>query len=159
MNTTVATSIEAQLAELSRVTDAPSGALDFGRDLSCVTDITEDCIEVDGSSALIVAQAVTRRFLTPRGALLDDPNYGCDVTGLLNKGVTVQELRAFNARLEAEAMKDERVASAAVLVTFSYAAQSLSIAVTITPKDPRASNFSFVLSVTTGQVLIDLQDK
>lgn len=156
MNPTLAAAIAADLATLERVVDPPPEPLEYGADLDCVIDCTEDFAELDGSTPRAIAQAVARRYCTPRGGLPDDPDYGCDVRGALNHPTTQAELRTLQSRMKNEAAKDERVERADVTVTFNQAASELSASVTITPRDPRLTAFSFVVRVTSGDVLVEL---
>lgn len=88
---------------------------DFGTDLSCVTDLSEDCRPVSGQ--LLVCQAIARRLSTPRGRLIDDPNYGYDLTDSLNDDMGPADIAEIQAGATAECLKDERVLSATVTVT------------------------------------------
>lgn len=156
-NQTVTDALAAELAELERVTVAPSEPLYYGRDLSCVTDCDAlFSLTPPSQSPLVLAQAVTRRYLTPRGGLLDEADYGLDVRGYLNRGTVDTELRGLEARARLEALKDERVSDAEVEVTFSADYRELSLTVRLTPVDTRTRPFSFVVSVTDAQVLLDL---
>lgn len=64
-----------------------------------------------------LAQAIAHRLSTPRGSLLDDPNYGLDVRAKVGESWTPSSLFAFQAAIAAEAMKDERVLRATAAVT------------------------------------------
>lgn len=153
----IATSFEAQIVELTalgRVVTIPQPPLLWGSDLSCVTDCTATFVELVPNSPLIVAQAVVRRFLTPRGGLIDDNDYGLDLRSYCNRGVTQQDLRTLQARCVAEAQKDERVLTATVNVIAQ--APELSVTALITPKDPTIEVFTFVLSVTNETSLLEL---
>ncbi len=76
-------------------------------DLSCIDDIFGEGRTVGGRTAL--AQALWRRWTTDRGTLIDDKNYGTNLTDFINddmgKGVVAQALWAACS----EAQKDERV--------------------------------------------------
>lgn len=63
---------------------------DYGTDLSCVVDLDAGLAEVTGNTLL--AQALARRLITPRGGLLDDPNYGYDLTQFLNADIGPTDL-------------------------------------------------------------------
>lgn len=160
MSPIVAADLETQLAELARVTDPAPEPLGYGRDLSCVTDCTSDFLELEETdTARIVAQAVCRRFITPRGGLLDEPDYGCDLRAECNRGLTQTELRTLQSRMRSEAMKDERVESATVQLSAAAAGDvtTLSARVVITPRDAAVTPFAFVVSITSTQTLLDLQ--
>lgn len=90
---------------------------ELGSDLSCITDLTPSMAEVTGRRAL--AEAVARRWSTPRGRLIDDPNYGFDLTQFVNDDVDPPKLARIKAGAEAEAGKDERVEDAEVSLVFT----------------------------------------
>ena len=153
----IAASFELQIVELTllgRVTTVPQPPLNWGSDLSCITDCTETFIELLPNSPRIVAQAVARRFLTPRGALIDDPHYGLDVRGYCNRGVTADDLRTLQARLVSEGSKDERVSS--LTVNVELAIPALNVTALVTPADPTIERFTFVLSVDSQTALLEL---
>lgn len=152
MNDAVAQSLAAQLPTLKRVVDAPTGDLAWGTDLSCVTDLHPTLAEVDPRSPRAITEAVTRRYLTPRGALLDDAGYGLDVRSHLNRGVTQRDLRAITGALGGEAQKDDRVTSAEVRMQAALGG-SAQLQVIIVPADPELEQFDFVFSVTSGSAL------
>lgn len=154
----VAAAFDTQLAELTaagRVVTVPVAPLYWGSDLSCVTDCDASFSELPGdNSALIVAQSSARRLITPRGAVLDDPDYGLDLRAYCNRGVTTQDLRALQTRCVAELVKDERVADVEVDVT--YAQSALRVQARITPADPSLAPFRFVFAVDTAAALLEL---
>ncbi len=82
-------------------------AVDFGTDLSCLADLTAEGRMVTGF--MVLAEALIRRWTTPRGMLLRFPNYGTDVRENLNEDVDALSLERIRAELRAEALKDERV--------------------------------------------------
>lgn len=158
MNLILSDAFEAQLVELRalpRVADVPQPPLYWGSDLSCVTDCDAAFSELPATGALIIAQAVVRRFLTPRGGLLDDADYGLDLRSYCNRGVTQQDLRTLQSRCVAEALKDERVLSARIDVATDLASV-LSVRVLITPSDPALGPFTFVLAVSDETTLLEL---
>lgn len=154
----VAAAFEVQIAELTaigRVTSIPQPPLLWGSDLSCVTDCDSTFSELLPNSPLIIAQAIVRRFLTPRRGLLDDDGYGLDLRGYCNRGVTQADLRTLQARCVAEAMKDERVSTVTINVT-TTSDSGLSVTALITPVDPSLVPFAFVLSVDSETTLLEL---
>ncbi len=154
--TIVADVIAAEIAALTRVTLAPEGELGYGRDLSCVTDLTADAAEVEPDDPIAVAQACTRRLITPRGSVPDAPDYGLDLRGYCNRGVTASDLSALSGQITSELRKDDRVADAAAVVSTTTAQDAtLSVRVLITPADPATDDFAFTLSVTDSDVLLE----
>lgn len=154
MNAAVAEALAKSLAETESIVAVPDvGQLGYGRDLACVVDVADDFREVAPSTPQIVIEAIARRFQTPRGTLLDDPDYGFDLRGRLHVGLTQQQLRSLQSACIGEAKKDERVETVSVLLSFGGGV--LQVGVTVTPRDPRVDPFRFVLRVTSEQVLID----
>lgn len=105
----------------------------FGTDIACTEDLDPTLDLVHGGAAL--AQAIVRRLSTPRGALLDDPDYGYDVRALLCDEVTSTSLIAAKAAIANEVEKDERVFMCSAELAF----------------DHRTSKLRFRLSVTTSR--------
>jgi phage baseplate assembly protein W len=93
----------------------PVNPTDFGTTLSCQFDIDPMGQTVSGLTAL--AQALIRRITTPRGRLLNDPNYGYDIAGELEDDVTTQQVAAIGANVDQEFLKDQRVFSSVTTVT------------------------------------------
>lgn len=83
---------------------------DYGTELSCVTDIDRASRMVSGFT--VVAEAVARRLSTPRGRLIGDPNYGFDLTQYVNADMSPRDSAGLRAGVEAECLKDERIAGA-----------------------------------------------
>ena len=117
--------------------------IDDGSDLACVADLDPAMSEV--SSAKNVAQSLARRLTTPRGRLIDDPNYGFDLTQYLNDDVSPADLARIKAQAEAECLKDERVASA----TFTMTMPANGVAIVTIVTTGSAGPFTLVLSVTS----------
>lgn len=97
----------------------------LGTDLFGVDDLDPMFSTVSGAEA--VAQALARRLITPRGALLDDPGYGYDLRGRLNAAVTSAGRLAIQSAVAAELRKDERVDDVQVTVLFEPATNSLRV--------------------------------
>lgn len=155
MNSTFSDSIAEQLTTLTRVVAVPTGELKYGTDLSCVTDLEPTLAEVDPASPVAIVQAIIRRFTTPRGALADDQDYGLDIRGHINRGITPRDLRALGGALQGEAQKDDRVLEALVQLTATLRPPAtLSVYVQIVPADPRLQDFSFTFAVTGSDVLM-----
>jgi hypothetical protein len=144
-----------QIAAGGRAADVPEAPLYWGTDLSCVTDCDAVFSELQPGSPLIIAQAGVRRLITPRGAVLDDSDFGFDTRSYCNRGVTQQDLRTLQTRCAAELLKDERTAQADVEVTLE-AARELTIKAQLTPADPALTPFAFVVAVSDETVLLEL---
>lgn len=106
---------------------------DFGTDIDCGPDGLSPTFDlVSGRDALV--QAILHRFQTQRGSLVDDANYGLDVTAWVGKKAGTTQRLAWEQALESEARKDERVLSARARLTF----------------DTQTGFFRFILAVTTA---------
>ena len=90
---------------------------DYGLDLSCIEDLDPAMVQVSGRQLL--AEALARRLQTARGTLIDDPNYGYDVTALLNDDVDTKTIAQIAGKIDAEFKKDQRVLSSQTTVTYS----------------------------------------
>ena len=114
----------------------------IGVDFDCVTDITSGLTTVSGRKAL--AQAVARRWITHPGDLIDAPDYGFGLLSYLSGAM--QSTNAIASGLVAEALKDERVESCTVDVTF------IGDALTVVGRIEDAAgpfDFTFTLSTQT----------
>lgn len=121
---------------------------DLGTDLSCVDDCTAEMSEVTGRICL--AQAIARRYLTPRGRLIDDPNYGYDLTQYINDDLGPSDLGKIKAGSEAEALKDERVEECNVSIAVSVGGVMMLTAILTDGNGP----FTLVLAITAVTVQI-----
>lgn len=121
---------------------------DFGISLSCVSDFTPDFAVVTGRRLL--AEAAVRRITTPRGQLIDDPNYGIDVRDFVLDGLTPIQMRRIPGLIDAELQKDARI-NASTTTIQSFANGVMVLGVTLDPGD---GPFSLVISVT--QLTVDL---
>ncbi len=121
---------------------------DFGTDLSLVDDLEPTMREVSGTELL--GQALFRRLTTPRGMLLDDPDYGTDVREFVSWGALPTKLAAIPALVRAELLKDERVEAATVSTAVAGGAVRLNISI-----DTGDGPFPLVVDVTqAGAVLL-----
>lgn len=78
---------------------------DFGVDISALPDL--DFRLKSGLPNL--AEAIARRYITPRGALWYAPGYGLDLRRYLNEAMTPELLEEMRILVEQEAEKDPRV--------------------------------------------------
>lgn len=127
---------------------------DLGSDIATVfkdgnADVDPTGAEVSGR--LCLAQALVRRLLTPRGRLIDDPDYGYDLTGEINDDIDASDLARIRAGVEGELAKDERVVS--VIAELTYARKGGILTVNITVEDS-AGPFQLVLAVTSVTVSV-----
>jgi hypothetical protein len=100
----------------------------------------------------IVAEAVARRLITSRGGLLDDPNYGFDITGFINDDMSQLDIANLKGSIKSECEKDERVNRADVtMVVPPNGTGAYLITIFLETND---GPFSLVLSVSS--VTIDI---
>lgn len=88
------------------------GTPDYGTALSCVVDIDPSSRTVTGNR--VIGEALARRLFTPRGRLIGYPNYGYDLTQFVNADLSARDLAGIRIGIEAECLKDERVAGVEV---------------------------------------------
>lgn len=153
--------LAAGLASLTRTTATPSGALGYGRDLSCGSDLDPSMAEIDPDSTIGIAQSTFRRWDCPRGALppdtgKDSRDYGEDIRGMLSHGTTDATLNATTSRLGSEATKDDRISAIKIGVTPSGppSLPTLEVSARITPADPALRAFDLVLAVSSADVVL-----
>jgi hypothetical protein len=154
-NSTFDTAVAAELATLTRVTDPATEPLGYGSDLSCVVDVTDDFAELDPDSPEGISQSLVRRYMTPRGTLPDDADYGLDIRAWCNRGMTVLELRSLSAQMASEARKDDRIDDVRIDLGVALATSSIDCKIVITPADPRVQTFTLTFSATDAGVLKD----
>lgn len=123
-------------------------AADLGRDLACVDDLSPDMREVTGRRCL--AEAIARRYISDRGTLLGDPNYGFNLLDYMNADVGPTDIASLQSGAETEALKDERVVRANVVATLQSDGDLL-VAVTLTDAD---GPFTLTLAVSSVTVTI-----
>lgn len=139
------------------ITQAPAVVSDlgYGSDLSCGADLDVEMSEVDPFSTRALGQAIVRRLDCPRGGLPDDPSYGIDLRGYLNRGVTADDIRALASVIRSELSKDDRIDTVRVTVRPSATGDTLRIELFVVPIDPRIGGFSLTMLVTDAATLIE----
>lgn len=111
---------------------------------------------VSGQENLL--QALMRRLETPRGALAafgGDPDYGRDISDLLNQGFSPARLAAAETDIGVELEKDDRVFRADVSVTLPTATSKLTIEIRVIPK--QMGPFKAILAAGEGPTLQIIQ--
>jgi hypothetical protein len=155
MNKTVADALAADLATLTRVTDAPTESLGFGTDLSCLTDFTPDAREVDPMSREGIVESIVRRLSTPRGRVIDAPDFGYDLRGALNRATTDDTLRALVGDIRNELTKDDRIVDVDVELDTSDDRLSLRVSLFVEAVDPRVGGFDLVFVMTGDNITLE----
>jgi len=121
---------------------------DYGTDVSC-TDGLQTGVLVSGNRLL--AQALYRRLITPRGMLRGgekEADYGIDLVGLIGNINYPGMLAALPGQIRSECLKDERVSDVSATVEESEdsaGAVTYLITISVTPED--GSEFDFLMSV------------
>lgn len=117
---------------------------DFGADISTYPDLDVTFTPITGRR--VVAEAVARRLITPNGGgLFYDQTFGFDTRGLLNAPITTADLAVIAARVEQEALKDERVLGCSATVTFD------------TTQTPGVLSIRCLLTLATGPFALTLK--
>lgn len=127
-------------------------AADFGSDLAATDDLDANAREVEGDE--LVAQAIYRRLTTPRGQLLDDPDYGLDIRSFLQASMTAADLALIGGRIRAELAKDETIDDVQATVKLT-AAQTITVDLAVTTGQ---GPFRMVFAVTAETVTRILGD-
>jgi hypothetical protein len=122
---------------------------DYGTDFSCTTDLEATLSTVSGP--MVVVEAVVRRWTTPTGALLGDPNYGFDLTSYCNADVGPRDIAQMSDGLNAEAEKDERVLECTSTVVLG-SDDVLTVAANLT----LLGGETFTLSLAVDSVTVEL---
>jgi phage baseplate assembly protein W len=91
-------------------------------------DLASDFRVVSGRRALI--ESLARRLDTPRGRLIDDPNYGTSLPGEVNDDLSQADIARIQAATTAECLKDERVVDATSDATFVNGVLTLNLEIT-----------------------------
>jgi phage baseplate assembly protein W len=121
--------------------------INYGTTISCTSDLDVSGLLISGLRTL--AEALVRRLGCPPGRLLDDPDYGFDITSLVNEDLNPPELNDISGGIDQEFLKDERVQLSVTSAAFVAGALTTTSQVT-TANGP----FSLVLSVTSVTVAI-----
>jgi phage baseplate assembly protein W len=111
-------------------------------------DLSVDFLNVSGRTAL--AQALFRRWTTDRGTLIDDPNYGTNLSDYINDDLGPGDVAKIRAAAESEALKDERVLD---ITSIGELTQEGVLNLTFTIVDAAGP---FTLTVAVSDVTVDL---
>lgn len=123
---------------------------DYGTDLACVSDFTDECGQVAGQRLL--AEALVRRLSTPRGMVIDDPDYGTDLRQYLGLEYTARTAAKLVADARSECLKDERVFLCTPFVSdYSLATRTITLVVAV-----ESSDDAFSLTMVVSAVSVEL---
>lgn len=105
----------------------------------------------------ILSQWVDLTLRTRLGFYWSAPENGADLAGYVLQGLTADAFASIPATVETTLAADERIASVTVVGTPTYTAVgavALSLAITVTPKDPSLAPFS--LSAVASAAVVTL---
>lgn len=125
----------------------------YGRDLSCTTSIRTGRFV---SGPRLVAEALYRRFTTPRGTLRGtdrEANYGLDLTSLVGSVQTKSDVAALPGKIRMEAEKDGRVEEINVVVKETTVGPGKAFSITI---DGSTAEGPFELQLRVSEVRVEL---
>lgn len=120
-----------------------TGAPNFGTCWSCISDLSSPAVMAQGNT--VVAEAILRRWSTPAGGLLDDPDYGLNLLDEIGDDLGPADLAQLQQQAGAEAEKDERVLSCVASVVLNNATGVMTISANVTTS---AGPFSLVAAVS-----------
>jgi hypothetical protein len=152
MPSSVLTDVATMITELARLVPAPVAPLAYGTEIACGTELDANMGEVDPNSVEAIGMALQRRLITAAGTLWDDPDYGEDIRGFLNRATTADDLRDLSGRVRNEIVKDDRVEVASVRV--AMAGTSLSIGATVTPVNAALGVFTLTFALTDATLAL-----
>jgi hypothetical protein len=127
--------------------------LGFGSDLVCWDDFDEQFTECDPTSPYAVAQDAYHRLNTQRGLIIDDPDYGKDVKGMLQRAFGPNGRIETEGQLRGELLKDNRIdpATLKVVVTVDATGRAIDMSVNgFCAKGP----FALVMRASDAGVLL-----
>lgn len=154
---TILDEIKLQIAELERDVAQPLPPFNYGRDLSCTSDLADDMAETDPDSPVGISEALVRRWTCPRGQNADDPDYGYDVRQLLNRGMTQAELLAQAGLMRGEGEKEETVDTCEVSLVSDSLGRTIRVSARVVPVNPALQPFRFAVAVTDGATMLEIQ--
>ena len=153
MTDIVRTLIAAETALLVKLATTPSTST-YGIDLVCVEDVDARMSETIDESMQSLAQDLFHRVTTPRGAIVDDPDFGDDVTAYLSGNAQASDLISIEGRLASECLKDDRVDVVEVTVT-APDPKTLNVSIFVTPKDTALGPFTLIIPVTDAGAVLE----
>jgi len=129
----------------------------YGRDTWCLDSLQPGRMV---SGRALVAQALFRRWTTPRGTLSGGPEediYGIDVVGFVGAAALPVVLGALPGMMRAEALKDDRVSDCRVTITSATEADGTVMvypkAVVTLAGESESFELTLAVSATSAQVL------
>ena len=93
--------------------------INFGTCWGCISDLSMPSYMASGFQ--VVAEAIIRRWSTSPEQLIDDPDYGYNLTDLISDDLSPSGIAQAQQAASAEAEKDERVLACTVKLDLSVA--------------------------------------
>ena len=125
-------------------------AVDYGCEFDCTSDYNPARPLIRGR--IVLVQALYRRYITPRGRLIYDLNYGTDLHQFLDDAMGPGDLVRKSQAVAAEARKDDRVVDCTCSSAYTASTRVLQFFTIVTDG---AGPFPLTLSVSnvTGVIL------
>jgi hypothetical protein len=112
-----------------------------------VIDLTPDMQVATGRDVL--SQSLIRRQTTPRGSVLTSPNDCIDIRAYLSKGQTRQQLQLLSQTIRQELLRDQRVTTATVAISYAVATSVTTITESILSS---YGPFTLTLALSSGNI-------
>ena len=110
-------------------------SVDFGLDLACMTDLSPTMAET--ASMVTLAQALVRMVTTPRGSVVDAPNWGIDVTAYVDGPMDARGAQKVASLMDAQFRQDDRVLRSSTQATWNASTETLrTVSAIITSNGP-----------------------
>ncbi len=110
-------------------------------------DLTPDMQIATGRQ--VIAQSLVRRQTTPRGSVLTSPNDCLDIRQMISQGVTQSQLQAYASSLRTELLRDQRVLSANVQISYDPVKNVTTITENV---QTSAGPFTLTLALTANTI-------
>lgn len=126
---------------------APSQAqslVNYGTDFDCTNDWNPARVLITGRRLLV--QALYRRYITRRGRLIYDLNYGTCLQDMIDDAMGPGDMVRKSQQVAAEALKDDRVTACTCVGTFTPSTGVLQFATVVTDG---VGPFPLTLAVTS----------
>lgn len=120
---------------------------DYGIDFDCMNDLTDTFKITSGRDNLI--KACYRRLITPRGRLINDPNYGFYLQDYLNDDIDNRTIALIGSFVDNEMLKDERILKS--ITKCSFFSGILNVIISLYDSD---GPFNLVLAVTSINITV-----
>jgi len=128
-------------------------ATDFGRDISCTTDLDPLLNDVTGNDLMV--QVCVRRLFCRQGSCLSAPNaITLDVRDFLNGSLDLSQQSAtqnISVQCQNALLGDERILSCTVDATYTFATKLLALQI-----QANGANGPFSLTLSVNQVTVQL---